>query len=320
MNSEEKKWFEISEVSTNHPWHFRFMLAIAKYLPRWIVLAITAIISFFFFLGAKAINQNSSTYFKKLGKINGKKYTWFDNYKHILCFSISMMERLYCFMGHGTLNDLQCFDDTHELEERLKSGKGALILCSHEGNMESFRSLKKNGPNNLPDEMKIVPVADYSGTSHFNNLLRELDPDLMNNIIDANSIGPDTVIYIKNIVEHCGIVIIAADRISANTKNRTTEVDFLGEKALLPEGAFTLASIIGVPIFMGFGIRKKDFSLNSTYELHLHKLKTQFPCSRSERKDRIQNLAQEYANLEAKYCLKHPYQWYNFFNFWKKSV
>lgn len=320
MNADAKKhWHDVREISSNHPWQFRFMLWMVKSLPRPLVLCITVAVCFFFFLGARPINENSRKFFARLSKIDGKHYGFWDCYKRILSFAITMMERLYNFMGTRTLKDLEHLDDSEELFNRLRSGKGALILSSHLGNMESFRSMKKHDSEDSLKNLKIVPVADFSGTSKFNDLLRELDPELMATVIDANDIGPDTIMYISDIVEHCGIVIIAADRISANSRDRILEAKFLGETVQLPEGPFTLASLIDAPIYTGFGIRKKNFSLNSTYEFHVHHMKTSLHGPRASRKERILQLAQEFASLEELYCRTHPYQWYNFYNFWGQA-
>ena len=31
-------------------------------------------------------------------------------------------------------------------------------------------------------------------------------------------------------------------------------------------------------------------------------------------------MIQEYAEILGNHCIKHPYQWYNFYKFWKKII
>jgi len=38
---------------------------------------------------------------------------------------------------------------------------------------------------------------------------------------------------------------------------------------------------------------------------------------RGERVKRAQELAQAFAKLLEEYCLRSPYQWFNFFDFWE---
>ena len=41
-----------------------------------------------------------------------------------------------------------------------------------------------------------------------------------------------------------------------------------------------------------------------------------FTCSRKEREERIVQAATDYAKNLEELCKAHPYQWYNFFDFW----
>ena len=40
---------------------------------------------------------------------------------------------------------------------------------------------------------------------------------------------------------------------------------------------------------------------------------------RSEQKQKTAELANEFVSYLEKFCLKHPYQWYNFYDFWQKG-
>ena len=179
-----------------------------------------------------------------------------------------------------------------------------------------LRSLTGYGEIHSHKEFKVFPVVDFSGTSKFNALLFELNPDLMNSVLDANKIGVDSAVWMKEQIAKGNLVVIAGDRTSANSTDRNVEMDFLGERANFPEGAFTLSSILGAPIYFTFAIRKHDFDIRSPYEMHVVKAKTTFDCSRKERPERLRMLVQEYTQILQKLCLSHPYQWYNFYSFW----
>ncbi|MCQ2053734.1 MAG: lipid A biosynthesis acyltransferase [Fibrobacter sp.] len=289
------------------------------HLPRPIIIVITAVISFFFFLGAKPVRKNSRIYLEKLSKCKGTKQpSWVDCYKHVLCFSIQMFEKILSWMGKLEISNLKKNEGCQNLQDSLTSGHGAFLFCSHLGNIDMFRSLSDDGKQKGIKGLHVYPIVDFSGTSKFNNLLRELNPELMDHVIDAKNIGVDSVIWIKEKIDEGGLIVIAGDRTSPNTQNRTLTAPFLGEEANFPEGAFTLASVIGAPIYFGFGTRSKNFNLNSTYEFNIYKAKTQFTGTRKERKLQIRQLLEEYIALVENACEKHPYQWYNFYNFWNK--
>ena len=80
-------WSEIEEVGGS-PWHFRFMLWVVCHLPLFLVEFCTAIICFFFWLGAAPVRACSKVYLKHLRKM-GVHVGAFGTYKHILSFALS---------------------------------------------------------------------------------------------------------------------------------------------------------------------------------------------------------------------------------------
>ena len=180
-----------------------------------------------------------------------------------------------------------------------------------------LRSLTGYGEYHTSKDFRVYPVVDLSGSKKFNALLRELNPELMENMIDANSIDVDSAIWMKEKIAGGNLVVIAGDRTSANTRIRVIETNFLGEKANFPEGAFSLAGILNTPVYFVFGIRKHDFNIRSPYQMHVIRAKTSLDCSRKERPERLKMLLREYTEILERLCKAHPYQWYNFYNFWE---
>lgn len=310
-------WSEIKEVGGGL-WHFRFMLWTACHLPLFMVECITAVICFFFWLGARPVRARSRIYLNHLSKVSGKRFGFFSTYKHIFSFALSMMEKLLGWKGAIKLNQIESQnDDLQMLVQQLNQGRGAFLLCSHLGNMEMLRSLTEFGEFHTERDFQVFPVVDLSGTTKFNSLLRELNSDLIDKIVDANSIGVDSAIWMKDKISAGDLVVIAGDRTSANSRNRTIETDFLGEPANFPEGAFSLAGILNAPVYFIFVVRKKDFNIRTAYEMHVVRAKTSLDCPRKERPERLKMLLHEYAEILERLCVKHPYQWYNFYNFWE---
>lgn len=310
-------WSEIKEVGGGL-WHFRFMLWTACHLPLFMVECITAVICFFFWLGARPVRARSKIYLNHLSKVSGKRFGFFSTYKHIFSFALSMMEKLLGWKGAIKLNQIESQnDDLQMLVQQLNQGRGAFLLCSHLGNMEMLRSLTEFGEFHTERDFQVFPVVDLSGTTKFNSLLRELNPDLIDKIVDANSIGVDSAIWMKDKISAGDLVVIAGDRTSANSRNRTIETDFLGESANFPEGAFSLAGILNAPVYFIFVVRKNDFNIRTAYEMHVVRAKTSLDCPRKERPERLKMLLREYVEILERLCVAHPYQWFNFYNFWE---
>lgn len=313
-------WSDQKEVSSGTSWTFTFILLMVKYLPRPLIAAISATVCFFFFLGAKPIRKNSRAYLEKVAKATGRKSpTTLDCYKHVLCFALQMLEKMLSWMGRLKVSDLKASPELLEFQESLTTGHGAILLSSHLGNLDMFRSLGDIGGNAKIQDLRICPIVDIESTSKYNDLLRKLNPELMDNLINASDIGVDSAIMIKDKIDKGYLIVIAGDRTSATNRGRTVRKQFFGDWAEFPEGAFTLASIIGAPVYFGAGIRLKNFSLNSRYEFKICKADTQFSGNRKERKQKIQPLIDEYISFVEECCKEHPYQWYNFFDFWEKK-
>lgn len=320
MDNSQEHWSEHKEVSSGTSWTFTFMLLMAKYLPRPLIVAISAIICFFFFLGAKPIRKNSRAYLEKVAKATGRKSpTTLDCYKHVLCFALQMLEKMLSWMGRLNVSDLEPSPELKEFQNFLTTGHGAILLSSHLGNLDMFRSLGDIDGNAKIKDLRICPIVDIESTSKYNDLLRKLNPELMDNLINASDIGVDSAIMIKDKIDKGYLIVIAGDRTSATNRGRTLRAKFFGEWAEFPEGTFILASILGAPVYFGAGIRCKNFSLNSKYEFKIRKASTQFSGSRKERKQQIQPLIEEYIAFVEECCCEHPYQWYNFFDFWEKK-
>ena len=312
-----KHWSEIEEVGGS-VWHFRFMLWVVCHLPLFLVELCTAVICFFFWLGAAPVRARSKIYLEHLRKL-GVRVGAFGTYKHILSFALSMVEKLRGWKGAIKLNQIESQnDDLQMLVSQMNQGQGAFLLCSHLGNMEMLRSLTEYGEFHTSRKFQVFPVVDLSGSKKFNALLRELNPELMENVIDANSIDVDSAIRMKKKIADGNLVVIAGDRTSAHTRYRVLETMFLGETANFPEGAFSLAGILNAPVYFVFAIRKHDFNIRSPYEMHVVRAKTNLDCLRKERPARLKMLLQEYTELLERLCKEHPYQWYNFYNFWDR--
>jgi len=163
----------------------------------------------------------------------------------------------------------------------------------------------------------INSIVDFSGTSKFNKLMEKINPESMVRLYSASAIGPETIIELSNRLESGDLVIIAADRTAAKNRSKSGKVRFLGQDAYFPLGAFVMASLLDAPIYHMFAVRQDDLDFKSPYELYIFKSGFDFAGSRKERMKKVLELMEEYSGHLEKLCISHPYQWFNFFDFWK---
>lgn len=96
-----------------------------------------------------------------------------------------------------------------------------------------------------------------------------------------------------------------------NNPENSLIVEFLGDKAALPLGPFTLGGILRAPMVSLFCLRE-----GAGYSIYFKQLSDGEPVPRRQRQQHLQQLAQVYAHELERQCLRQPLQWFNFFDFW----
>ena len=116
-------------------------------------------------------------------------------------------------------------------------------------------------------------------------------------------------------IESGEMVVIAGDRVSAHT-DRNIDVPFLGKNAHFPYGVFLLIALLNAPTYFVTGLRRKDFCINPKYDMFVKKNQISFDCTRKEREEKIKQTVEDFVRNLEDLCKLHPYQWYNFYDFW----
>src|SRR5262249_35984605 len=125
--------------------------------------------------------------------------------------------------------------------------RGALLLGSHVGSFEVLRVLSRECPG-----VKVRAVLDMSQTPAITELLQALDPAIAETVIDASSGGTNVVLAMKEAADDGAFVALLADR--ARRGEPTRDVRFLGSPAPLPVAPYLVASALGIPVVLCFGL------------------------------------------------------------------
>jgi predicted LPLAT superfamily acyltransferase len=313
-------WSEYKEETAGY-WNLKLLLVLFRLLPVIVLRIIAFPVSFFYYVFSKRAREESRRFLEKVSRLNEMSSNKLHQLKHITSFSLSLVEKVEAWGGRVPFKRV-CFqdDDIGALIKGLEKGEGALLVTSHLGNMELLRALAVFSKTGVSRPVGVNILVDFTVTDQFNRMLRELNPDSMVQALSVKDIGPDTVILLQDRLAAGELVAIAGDRTSANTRNRYLRFPFLGVEAPFPYGPFLLAAILGAPVYFVFALRQRDISLSSRYNMHIHRCALSFDCSRKEREGRIRELAGLFAEKLEYYCKQHPYQWYNFYDFWAAPV
>ncbi|MCL2012845.1 MAG: hypothetical protein FWG75_08680 [Cystobacterineae bacterium] len=259
--------------------------------------------------GSKGRKKN--THPREVGKLSALK--------HMVAFALTVIEKTQAWGGKIPLRRIHFQgEEVATLVAALEKGRGAVLLCSHLGNAELLRALADHQYTGVSREIAVSSVLD-NVSPFFSRLLSTLNPRSSLKLIHAQSIGPNSIILLKEEIERGGLAVIAADRTSAQNRNNCFSLPFLGAQAPFPKGPFLLAALLEAPVYAVFALRQKNLSPRPEYNMHVHRLGSIegiHPASRKERNKTMENWARHYAALLEAHLLENPYQWYNFYDFW----
>ena len=205
-----------------------------------------------------------------------------STFRHFMQFGEILLDKLLVWMGHIRKEDV-FFESPDIVSEIETSGKGGIIVVSHQGNFEVCSALA----NQLPHLRLTILVY----TQHAEKFM------------------------FSERINTGGYIVIAGDRTPVSGKRWVSRVNFLRRQSAMPQGAFILGNLLKCPMFLMFCLKQ-----NGRYHIYLEKFSDRLTFA--NRKDRSKNLnrvVQQYAERLEHYCLLAPLQWFNFFPYWENT-
>ena len=273
------------------------------------------IVGYFFITGRKA-RAASLDYLQRVRRRSGLAAPgWRDSFRHMLCFAESGLDKLAAWLGELGSRQVD-FPDRPELLKVIASGRGAVLIGSHLGNLEMIRALA------VKERQAAVNAVVYTDhAQRFNEMLKQANADFGINLIQVSQLGPETAILLKDKVDRGELVVIVGDRTppAANGTGRISWVEFLGERAPFAQGPFILASLLDCPVYLCFCLCEKRGN-DHGYRIHLERFAERIDLPRRERLARLEAYLQQYARRLEHYCLQASDQWFNFYDFWHSAA
>ncbi len=313
---ESTNWYQVREKS-RIGLGYKFMFFCLKATPSWFMRFLAFPIGFFYWIFSPKARQFSSDYLKTAAEnnasFNGRKPS---SLKHIISFALNLVENVQSWGGKFSFKNVSWQDDdVHDLVANIENGTGTLCVVSHLGNAQMMKGLASMNQAGTSRKISITTITDTKLTGGFVKLINQINPDSSFHVISSDEIGPDTIMLLQERLEQGELVVIAGDRISAHT-DRYIELPFLKKPARFPYGVYLLIALLNAPSYFIFGLRHKDISIKPQYDMFVCKNNVDFECGRKEREERIRKTNMNFIQELEKHTLSHPYQWYNFFDFW----
>lgn len=187
-------------------------------------------------------------------------------------------------------------------EALLAQGKGLLLLTAHVGCWQS-------AVNCMQFLNKPMHILYYRNPKDNDKMVAEHHAKKAPFTL-INPAGPlGGVPEMMSALQRGEIVCAMADRVFGNTQN-AVEVRFLGGQVRVPYSFYRLAAVTGAPIVMAFFPWQGRGQLSGWVREPLC-VQDQGPA-----KQHYQPYAQQFMDGLTEFCIKYPYQFFNYFDWW----
>lgn len=301
-----KHWSEINEATSVRG--IKFLFLVYRTLGRGVFNVILLPVILYYYCFQRRARRASRSYLQRVraqGGLTESSSLRILNIKHFFQFGGGLLDKLAAWSGGIVPGDVQ-YLRYREFLDVVEGGQGCLVIASHLGNMEVSRM--------LADSHKRVKLNILVHTKHaesFNRILKEVDESSCLNLIQVSEVSPATAVILNEKVQAGEVVVIAGDRTPIGGGQRQSEVKFLGDLALMPQGPYILAAILRCPVYLIFCVRG-----DSGYQVIIEPFAEKIRLSRKNRDSELQQWTQRFADRLASFTLQFPLQWFNFYDFW----
>lgn len=286
-------------------WQLQLMQFLARTSPAFIVDPLLWVIALVFAADMRRTTTQASVQY--LRRILNREPTLWERQRHALIFSHVVLDRVR-LLDRG-LDQISVQAEGQDLIKDLVSqGKGAVLLGAHFGSFEALRAFDRE----LPDlKIRYLMYPDHAQKS--TAVLNKLHPEMAARIIPLTD-GPMAMIDVFESLKNGEFVAILGDRLPDKSVRAKVSVQFFGDAIDVPTSPYMAAMAAKVPIILSAAIWREKNQYAAQFSI-LHD-GTEIP--RKDRKQKTQNMAQNYATTLENMCLRDPYNWFNFFDIWGK--
>ena len=279
-----------------------------------VIALLTPIVGYFFVTGGAA-RRASMDYLRTLwatpqGPASlGERPRWRHSFRHLYEFAENIVDSMIVWSGDGERIRIDERGSEHLLE-LVREGRGGILLSSHLGSSDMLRVLSKQ----TGIVLNVLSFTRHA--ARINAFFDQLQPGLRMRLIHFEPGSISVALEIKAAIERGEFVGILGDRVWESERGRSVAVPFLGRSARFPLGPFLLQATIGCPMLLSTCVRTGHGRYTASTELFA-------PAAvvpRGERVEYAEALAHRYATALESECLRTPYQWFNFFEFWRDEV
>jgi len=286
----------------------RFLLRVYHVCGRWPFRFLLFFVLLWFYMRRHVAREASRDYLQRLYAFSGGTTPLPSSrniFRHFLAFSEILLDKLLA-VGAPDLSVGYRVDGFEYVGPLLEQKRGAILVTAHLGNIELCRKLAGYRPG-----MRLTVLGHSKNAARFTRLMKELDPNYDVDLIQVTDISVDTAIALAQRVSAGGFVVVTGDRIPIDDITITVRVPFLGSEANFPISPYVLAATLQCPLLAVFGTRHRGELV-----ITVRPLAESISLPRRAREAAVMPYATIFAELLEAECLRHPFQWFNFYPFW----
>ena len=286
----------------------RFMAWVAVTLGRPVARLLLHPITLYFLLFAAAPRRHSARY---LARVLGRPATWRERYRHFHSFASTVLDRIYFVRGQRDAFDLTMHGDAG-CDETLASGHGGFLVGAHLGSFESLHAAGKSFPG-----MRVTMVMYPDNARKIHGVLQAVAPEFKLAVIGIGN--PGSTLAIRDALDAGHLVGLLGDRfLGAETaRSPGIEIPFLGVPALFSDGPLRLAMLLKRRVIFMVGL----FLGGRRYDVRFETLADfrQPPADPAAREQLIRQALHAYVARMESLCREAPFNWFNFYDYWREE-
>jgi len=224
-------------------------------------------------------------------------------YRHFYAFGMALIDRV-AFVALTKPPFTYSLINEDFITGILEKKKGVILVSGHIGTWEIAGNLLSDRLDadiyavlldNEKQELKEA-FGRVTGQRRFHTIAVEKEAVAM-------------MIRIQEALRNNGILCLLADRVTGSAQ---IKMPFLGKEAVFPLGPFQIAAITGTPVVPCFIVKDglTHFTLKAYSPILFEKV------TRQNRDESVISAIKQFVSIIEEVAKSHPYQWFNFFNFW----
>lgn len=260
--------------------------------------SVLVFVAFYYFVAYPTSFKAMFSYFRERQQFSFFKAV-FAVYKSYFTFGQVLIDKVAISAGLRSKFTFD-FDGIDILKQLLNEGKGGILISAHIGNFEIAEKFFADIDFNC--QIHIVTVdQEHSVIKQYLESITDEKPNVQFIYVKEDL---SHIFEINDVLSKNHLICFTGDRYF--DQSRTMQAELLGKEAHFPAGTFMLASRLKTPVAYVYVMKEPN--------LHYHLYTRRAP----EFKQRdAQAVLNSYTDSVSQMLQKYPYQWFNYFDFWK---